>query len=442
MKKLNLTLASLVLISFSFFAQSSPENTGKTFDASEVVFQSPPHFRLTSKDSVNGKPLYDYFLLVKAKLNGAYDINGSMYGETFNAGQIPVWENDDEKRFWMDMHQTQIRFRGQSETKHGTYTAYLEGDFWGGNKHFRLRHAWFEYKFADLGNGWSFVGHLGQDWSFFGDKEIWPNVMEWDGPSSGVWRREPELRFWFENRSGLRLEFGAANPGAELYFDNNIDSTLSSAQQPLPDFIGAINQKFSFGHLRVTGIYRNLQYHDADGLNAVPGYGGTFSGYIRTNDKTENPIQFQFVGGQGIATYMVSFSGMNYDAAPNAIGDMKAIEALGGWVSYEHWFSPQWHTNIVLGYSQFNTNEINKFAFGPDDIYNAFNATASTEVKYFLFNIMWDPIPSVVLGIEWNYGERIDTYEGTILLSPTARADKVEQSKSANRISFGAFFNF
>ncbi len=430
------------VFSFSLlFAQNGSESTGKTMSSDPVVFDAPPHFRITSKDTVNGKPLYDYFLLVKAKLNGAYDINGGMYEETFNAGKIPVWSEGDERRFWMDMHQTQIRFRGQSETEHGTYTAYLEGDFWGGNKHFRLRHAWFEYKFADLGNGWSFVGHLGQDWSFFGDKEIWPNVMEWDGPSSGVWRREPELRFWFANPNGLQLEFGVAQPGAELYFSNNIDPTLQEAKQPLPDFIGAVNQKFSFGHLRLTGIYRNLTYKNSEGKQSLPGFGGTFSGYIRTNSKTENPIQFQFVGGQGIATYIVSFSGMNYDAVPDAVGDMKTVQAVGGWTSYEHWFSKKWHANIVLGYTEFNSNEINQFTIdGPG--YLALNATATTKVKYFLLNLMWDPIPSVVLGIEWNFGQKTDVYEGNIVTSPTSVVDRLEKSKNANRISFGAFFNF
>jgi hypothetical protein len=440
MKRQIVILFSLILLNGIFYAQPSEESTGKTLNSDAVVFNAPPHFRVTSKDSVKGKPLYDYFLLVKAKLNGAYDINGGMYEETFNAGKIPVWGDDDQKRFWMDMHQTQIRFRGQSETEHGTYTAYLEGDFWGGSKHFRLRHAWFEYKFADLGNDWSFVGHIGQDWSFFGDKEVWPNVMEWDGPSSGVWRREPELRFWFERNSGLRLEFGVANPGAEIYFDPAIDSSLTEAQQPLPDFIGAINQKFSFGHLRVTGIYRALTYQDNNDTRSVPGYGATFSGYIKTNDKTQNPVQFQFVGGQGIATYLVSFSGMNYDALPNAVGDMKAVEAFGGWASYEHWLSEKWHANIVLGYTKFESNEINQFTINTPG-YLALNSTAGTEVQYLLLNIMWDPIPSIVLGIEWNYGKRTDIYDGRIV-TPGGVETHVEQSRSANRISFGAFFNF
>jgi hypothetical protein len=299
---------------------------------------------------------------------------------------------------------------------------------------------WFEYKFANIGDNWSFVGHLGQDWSFFGDKEIWPNVMEWDGPSSGVWRREPELRFWFENNNKLRLEFGVAQPGAELYFANDIDPSLTEAKQSLPDFIGAINQEFHFGHLRATGIYRNLEYRNSLGNQAEGGYGGTFSGYVSTNSKTDNPFQFQVVGGKGIATYLVSFSGMNYDALPDGMGNMQMVTSFGGWASYEHWFSKRWHANVVLGISEFESEEVNSFTIEAPN-YTAENSTAATSVQYGLLNLMWNPIPSVVLGIEWNIGRKTDIYEGSIT-TPDGVLAKVEQSRMANRISFGAFFNF
>jgi hypothetical protein len=428
-------------IAFAFlFSQSNTENTGKTLGSGPIKFKDPPHLRLVSSDSVNGKPAYDYFFFVKAKLNGIYDIDGGMYEETFNVGKVPVWSDDSQRRFWMDMHQSQVRFRGQSETEGGTYTGYMEGDFWGGNKHFRLRHMWFEFKFADVGENWDFVGHLGQDWSFFGDKDVWPNVFDWDGPSSGVWRREPELRFWFENREKLRLEFGVANPGPELYFQNSVEPALTAAQQPLPDFIAAVNKKFGFGHLRVTGIYRNLEYLNGSENFSVPGYGATLSGYVSTDSRYDNPIQFQFVAGRGIATYIVSFSGMNYDALTDGSGEMKTVPTIGGWTSYEHWLSEKWHFNLVLGFSRFKSDKVNTFVI-EDPGYTATNTTIENSVDYFLANIMWDPIPSMILGVELNYGRRAVKYEGSIDIG-TGIVNKIEQSRGATRISFGAFFNF
>lgn len=444
MKILTGIVTWILVAFFSLWAQEFVESSGKTLSTEHIEFKEPPHFRVVSRDSINGKPLYEYFLYVKAKLNGVYDINGGMYEETFNVGKIPVWGTEEEKRFWMDMHQSQIRFRGQSETAHGTYTAYLEGDFWGGNKHFRLRHLWFEYTFANLGKNWKFTGHIGQDWSFFGDKDIWPNVFEWDGPSSGVWRREPELRFWFERNENLRLEFGAANPGAELYFPDqgmSVARNLNPAKQPLPDFIGAVNKKFGFGHLRFTAIYRHLTFRENENLTSLPGYGASFSGYIRTSSQRENPIQFQVVAGSGIATYLVSFSGMNWDAAPDSSGTMQTIPTIGGWVSYEHWFSKKWHANLVLGYSLFQAKELAHFSIPGTDYYVVYSQSQA-EMKYLLVNFMWNPIPSVAIGAEWNYGVRKDRHEGLIISFPASQYSVIEKSRAANRISFGTFFNF
>jgi hypothetical protein len=83
---------------------------------------------------------------------------------------------------------------------------------------------------------------------------------------------------------------------------------------------------------------------------------------------------------------------------------------------------------------------VNSFTIvGPD--YQAINTSVDVSIQYFLLNLMWDPIPSVVLGIEWNLGNRANSYEGTITTLDGV-VNKVDQSRIANRISFGAFFNF
>ena len=405
-------------------------SSGKTF-GTEVVFVDEPHFKLVSDELVNGRPKYDYFLYVKAKLNGVYDISGGLQDqETFNVGRIDVWGTDDSNRFWMDMHQSQIRLRGQNETAGGTVTGYLEGDFWGGSKGFRLRHLWVEYKFI----------HFGQDWSFFGDKEIWPNVFEWDGPPSGVWRREPELRFIFKQDSGWQYEFGVANPGAEITFNADIDPAIEAANQSAPDFIAALNKTTNSGHFRMTGIYRDLKYKHLGAEESVAGYGATFSGYIGTGKDGKNPIQFQVVGGQGIATYLVSFSGLNYDALPNGNGDLEAVPVYGGWASYEHWFTDQWHGNLVAGFSQFASNEIDAYEI-PGPGYVAENGEVELSYNYALVNLMYDWLPNLSLGVEYNWGNKDVLHTGNIS-TDDGTVDRIEKDRSAQRISFGLFFNF
>lgn len=205
------------------------QTTGMTF-GNEVTFVTPPNLRLVSKDSINGRPSFDFFVLVRAKLNGIYDISGGLQGyETFNVGQIDVWGSDNTQRSSLDMHQSQIRVRGQRETGMGPFIGYAEGDFWGGSNHFRLRHAWVDFQFI----------HFGQDWSFFGDKDIWPSVLDWDGPPSGVWHRSTELKFYFDVLAKSRFEIGFSTPALAVAYNSDIDSTVSSASQRFPDVIAA-----------------------------------------------------------------------------------------------------------------------------------------------------------------------------------------------------------
>jgi len=410
-------------------AQQVETTTGKTF-GNEIVFETPPFFHLVSRDSVNGKPAFDYFLLVKAKLNGIYDITGGLQGfETFNVGQIDVWDSADTQRFWMDMHQSQLRFRGQRETEKGTFIGYMEGDFWGGSQRFRLRHLWVDYKFI----------HFGQDWSFFGDKDVWPNVFDWDGPPSGVWRRAPELKFYFGESSSV-FEFGIGQPDAQVLFNNDVDETVQAADQRFPDVIGAWKRNTSFGHIRVTGIVRGLKYSSAGDQRTVPGYGATVSGYVSTSQEANNSFQFQFVGGEGIATYLASFGGYNYDAAPDGSGEIKAIPTFGGWAAYEHYFNEQWHTNLVGGFSTFQSHAIDSYTIpGPDFI--AEDSEIRLRHGYGLVNLMYDPVPALVFGVEWNVGYKESVHEGTITTGE-GTVGRVEASRWAQRISFGLFFDF
>jgi len=430
----------LLLLGSNAWAQHSygwTAGSGKTYGLEVDLPPGPPIFRMTSEDSLHGKPTYDYFLLVKAKFNGVYDLSGGLQTqETFNVGKINVWEGDDSNRYWTDMHQSQVRLRGQRETDDGTLVAYMEGDFWGGDKHYRLRHLWVDYKFV----------HFGQDWSFFGDKEIWPNVLDWDGPPSGVWRREPELKLYFANNSNWRFDIGLGQPGAGVSTNPDFDSGVSVAYQPIPDFIGAVQKDGDFGHIRVTGIYRNLEYTGPDGNRSDVGYGGTISGFISTSSLKTNPIQFQFYAGQGIATYLASFGGMNYDAAANGMGDVEAIPTYGGWAAYEHFFTPKWHINLIGGFSNFSSHQIAAFNIpandpNPGDVYDATNSSIDLIHNYGLINIMYTPQPALTFAIELNIGEKTSKFEGDIDTGSETLAS-LEKSRSAQRISFGLFFDF
>ncbi|MGL1886274.1 MAG: hypothetical protein OCD76_07145 [Reichenbachiella sp.] len=424
-----LTFCFFIFFSISnLFGQAS---SGKTFDTEIIEFEKAPILKWRSDEQLNDKPLWEGFVLVKAKLNGRYDIKGGLQEEeTFNVGQIDVWGSDDRKNFAMDMHQTQLRIWSKRKTATGDFVGYLEGDFWGGDGHFRLRTAWFDYKFL----------HVGQDWSFFGDKQIWPNVLDWDGPPSGVWRRAPQIKFYFKNENKWHYEIGIENPGSEFRFNEEIDANISDTYPTMPDFIGAIKKEFWTGYMRLSAIYRNLNY-EINGTNQVEhGYGASLSAIFKPFEGKNDLIQFQLVGGRGISSYLASFGGRNYDGIPTGNGEVSLVPAVGAWVSYEYWFNDQWHSNIVLGYSDFVTDDISSMTIGPGDI-SATNTKVALDHNYIVINLMYNPTPGLSLGIEYNLGNRQMAYEGDIS-TPEGNLSSIEKSRNAQRIGFGAFFDF
>lgn len=121
-------------------------------------------------------------------MNGYYDVFGGLQNsETFNIGGINVFDTDDSGSFKMDLYQTQMKFESTIMTDSGKKVyAVVEFDFWGGNGHLRLRKAYVEFEH------WQ----IGQSWASFGDEALWPNIMEWEGPPSGIWVRSPHIKYF------------------------------------------------------------------------------------------------------------------------------------------------------------------------------------------------------------------------------------------------------
>ncbi len=384
-----------------------------------------------SKDSLNDRPSWESYLYFKMKLNGVYDISGGIQGnETFNLNNVDVWGDDDTPNLWMDMHQSQVRLFGAKEVGGHRAIGYFEGDFWGGNNHFRLRMAYVNYRFFQFG----------QDWSFFGDKEIWPNVFDWDGPSSGIWRRNPGLIFYKETDARWKFELGFEQTQAQISFIDDLDSTFMAASgNPTPESIFTIKKSGDFGHIRLASILRFLHYNQSGENGYVTAFGGALSGIIKTNQLKGNPIQFQFVAGKGIASYIVSFDGAEYDAAPDGFGNMNAIPAFGGWISYEHWLSNIVHANIVVGLTGFVAEGISEFyVLGGD--FHVSDGSINLDFFYGLINIMVDPFEDFTVGVEYNIGNKQNTYMGNFNSSTTE--ETLQKNRMAHRINFGLFYNF
>jgi hypothetical protein len=164
----------------------------------------------------------------------------------------------------------------------------------------RLRHAYAEIgRFA-----------LGQTNSPFMDGDVWPNTVEYWGPSGMVFFRNVQLRYapmMGNNELFLALE----RPGASAdlgSFDNRFELDSVHAQLSLPDFSAHYKKSGKWGHIQIAGMLRELKWKDIhttggyDVSGSVIGWGAHLSTVINLGKK--NVFRGSLVYGEGIQNYM------------------------------------------------------------------------------------------------------------------------------------------
>ena len=413
-----------IILIVSFFLMHSV--ISQTYEGDRVL-------TVRSHDSINDLPRAKGALGINMKLNGYYDVYGGLQdSETFNIGQINVFGTDDSPSFKMDMYQTQIFIQGDYVTNGGeNIKAIVEFDFWGGNGHMRLRKAYVET------NHWQ----IGQNWNNFGDELIWPNVMEWEGPPSGVWVRSPHIKYFntFKNQQWI-YEFSLEAPMVDYVSLGELEPLVEEEYQVTPDLTAAIKYKREWGHLRFSSILRNIRYKlDGETDNFI-GYGFTISGIYKTEKK--NNLQFQLIGGKGITAYLTSVSGLGADGYPTNDSGFNATPSYGGWISYEYYFTPKFHSNLVFGFTEYKFDDMERFILSEDLPNNPIDDTLILNGNYYsyhtygIINLLYDPFERMTIGLELDYGLKYVDYDG--FANDQYVNDNIE--RNAMRISFGFMF--
>ncbi|MEL4306675.1 hypothetical protein [Joostella sp. CR20] len=387
---------------------------------------------VTSKDSIDGAPKHKSSLGVNMKLNGYFDVFGGLQdSETFNVGNINVFGTDDSKSLHVDLYQTQIKFETAIVLENGKkIDAVVETDFWGGDGHIRLRKAYVETEH------WQ----IGQNWNNFGDEVLWPNIMEWEGPPSGIWLRSPHVKY----KNTLRNENYIYEVSLEAPINDynrfpDIEPYVEESNQYVPDLTLAMKYKRDWGHIRLSSVYRYIRYKLQEEEDGFFGYGFSFSG-IYSPTYTKNNFQYQIVAGQGITAYMTTIAGQGYDGYPADNNKFKSTPVVGGWASYEYFFSPKWHSNVVFGYTHFSNKGASRYILLEDtetpDVY--LNGDITHTHYYGILNLMYEPYDRMTVGLELDYGIKDLDAEGYV------NSDFIDQGKDrdAMRISFGFMFYF
>jgi hypothetical protein len=299
-----------------------------------------------------------------------------------------------------------------------TFRTRIEVDFFNGNNSgvfgsFPLR---LRYAYADFG-----PFRLGQAASTFMDYDVFPNVLDYQGPNGMVLMRQVIARVTLPVCDKLNVAFAAEQPYSDIQWFQDGEFVVNPGSgivtkagaprniQDVPDFISHIRYDTDLGHVQVAGILRKLTFQPAvaSDMNRL-GYGVNLTAdfhpwawllcdnpELKENDNAleRTRILGQYAVGRGINRYLQDPNGLGLDGVFDPIGGFRALYSVGWFVCYEHWWTEKWLSNFCYGET---------FTSLPGDLPNdTYHAG-----KYGAINLIWLPVARLGIGIEYLYGER------------------------------------
>jgi len=329
--------------------------------------------------------------------------------DTLRVSTIPVqsglYGNDGD--FTISVRQSRLGIKGDYGED---ITFKLEGELFGvgsdqGQTTLRVRHAYATYK--------NFL--MGQTWSNFMDIDIFPNTIDYWGPTGMVFYRNRQATYTFPMGEDL-VSVGLENPDTVLtvgkFWDTpncdlpnpppNCEATESNAADvfqsytDLPDLAARYRNNGDFGHYQVAGIVRKLGYERLDNGNKDYEIGWGINTSTALNTWGRDQLKLQVAYGKGIGNYM---NDGGVDIAPDSADITKAnAETVPLWglsAYYDHYWSDRWSTS--LGWSMTDLDTTN--GQGPDEFKKGQIAN---------INLLYYPADHVLMGTEFIWGQRED----------------------------------
>jgi len=352
------------------------------------------------------------------RMDGIYDFKPIKTTDMFVTSSIPIPQGEGQN---MVLTPRYTRLGFDTETKMDcpdwTIKTRIEMDFFNGNTSglfgsfpLRLRFAWIEFDHI----------RVGQDASLFMDYDVFPNVLDYEGPPGMVLMRQPVFSLRFKPDEHWKVALGVEQPYSDIeWFDGAnwvvnpgtgiiTDPTVPKNVQDLVDFTGHVRYEHDYGHMQVAGILRKLSYQPVGSNNLDElGYGvnvtGTFHPWAYASGCPKNTescdvslksrILAQYAAGKGINRYIQDVNGLGLDATFDPINGFQPIPCQGWFVSYEHWFSKKWIGVLTGGATESNlTNTL------PGDTYK--------KAEYAAATLIWLPVERMGVGWEFLYGSR------------------------------------
>ncbi len=309
---------------------------------------------------------------------------GSAGTQFYIPATIPVGGSSSSTNNDMQARETRLNFRSDHVLPNGAKVGtFIEMDFFLGaagderisnSYNPRLRHATIKY------NNWM----VGQTWSTFQDVGALAENLDFIGPSEGTtFIRQAQVRY-----TKGRWEFAAENPETTITpFGGG--SRIVTDDGALPDLVARYTLPLDGGYIKAAGLLRQLDVDNDAVDDSETAYGLSISGKHAIGD---DDIRWMATVGNGTGRYL----GLNTSngAVFDSSGNLDAIEQWGGFVSYRHFWEPDWRSNFTLSYLN-NDND------------TALTGLSVTEDVYSVHaNLLYQPIEKMTVGGEIMYAER------------------------------------
>ena len=228
------------------------------------------------------------------------------WSDTMRVTKLPSFEDQfgDDHSTFAGVRQSRLGVRSSTPTALGELKTQFEFELFGtgvdeGQTTFRLRHA-----YGELG-----AFGAGQTWSPFMDPDVFPNSLEYWGPTGMVFFRNVQVR-WMPVTGDHSLTLALERPGAsgdQGVYSDRIELQNIKARFPLPDFSGAYKYSQDWGYVRAAGMLRLIKWDDVlddqfDLSGDATGWGLNLSSNLKAGKN--DTIRLQFVFGEGIQNYM------------------------------------------------------------------------------------------------------------------------------------------
>jgi len=312
--------------------------------------------------------------------------------------KLPTFKNQygTDGNFFFSVRQTRLGFKNYFETPLGELKTHFEFEMFGtgvdaGQTTMRLRHA-----YAELGK----FG-VGQYWSPFMDIDVFPNTVEYWGPTGMAFFRNIQVRY-MPIQGDSRLTIALERPGASAdqgQYAGRIELGNVKPRFPLPDLSAEYRYGAKWGYVELAGIARKMEWEDQD--NLAPDLSGDALGWglnLSTNIKIGKKVTFrgQALYGEGVQNYMNDAPvdvGIRKTGNPSLPIEGVALPVTG-----------------LVGFFDINWNEKFSTAIGYSsiDIDNSDGQTndAFKKGQYIVGNLMYYPVKNAMMGIEFQYGDR------------------------------------